>query len=51
MAELLSVEALTALAAVILIDVALAGDNAIVVGMEAVAGAARRHLRRARHVR
>ena len=35
MAELLSVEALTALAAVILIDVALAGDNAIVVGMAA----------------
>ncbi|MFO1156860.1 MAG: YjbE family putative metal transport protein [Rhodospirillales bacterium] len=35
MAELLSVAALTALAAVILIDVALAGDNAIVVGMAA----------------
>lgn len=34
-AELLSVEALTALASVILIDIALAGDNAIVVGMAA----------------
>lgn len=34
-AELLSVEALTALVSVILIDIALAGDNAIVVGMAA----------------
>lgn len=33
--ELLNVEALTALASVILIDIALAGDNAIVVGMAA----------------
>ena len=34
-AELLSPEALTALVSVILIDIALAGDNAIVVGMAA----------------
>ena len=33
--ELLSVDALTALVSVILIDIALAGDNAIVVGMAA----------------
>jgi YjbE family integral membrane protein len=33
--DLLSVDALTALASVILIDLALAGDNAIVVGMAA----------------
>ncbi len=46
MAELLSAEALTALAAVILIDIALAGDNAIVVGM-AAAGLPAQQRRRA----
>ncbi|MBL8667554.1 MAG: TerC family protein [Rhodospirillales bacterium] len=46
MVELLSAEALTALAAVILIDVALAGDNAIVVGM-AAAGLPHQQRRRA----
>lgn len=44
--RLLTPEALTALASVILIDVALAGDNAIVVGM-AAAGLPVEHRRRA----
>lgn len=46
MHELLHVEALTALATVVMVDIALAGDNAIVVGM-AAAGLPSAHRRRA----
>src|SRR5512134_1384667 len=45
-AELLSAEAMAALVSVILIDIALAGDNAIVVGM-AAAGLPAQQRRRA----